>query len=92
MNNSNSGALVVGKGLNALLGITSRIPLLNIDQQADALVSMGRTANALRANRGLLAPQVPEYGLLSNAGRGAAMGGLLAIPKDSESAKDNKRK
>lgn len=92
VNNSNSGALVVGKGLNALMGITSRIPLLNIDQQADALVSMGRTANALRANRGLLAPQVPEYGLLSNAGRGATMGGLLAIPKDSESSKDNKRK
>lgn len=92
VNNSNSGALIAGKGLNALMGITSKIPFLNIDQQADALLSMGRTANALRANRGLLAPQAPEYGLLSNAGSGAAMGGLLAIPKGAESSKDNKRK
>lgn len=92
VNNSNSGALIAGKALNALTGITSKIPLLSINQQVDALVSTGRTANALRANRGLLAPQAPEFGLLSNAGRGAAMGGLLAIPKDSESAKDNKRK
>lgn len=92
VNNSNSGALIVGKGLNALMGITSKIPLLNIDQQANALMSAGQTANALRANRGLLASQVPEHGLLSNVGRGAAMGGLLSIPEDAERTKNDKRK
>lgn len=92
VNNSNSGALMVGKGIDLLTGVTSKVPLLNINQQVDALVSAGRTGQALQAHRGLLSPVTPEYGLLSNAGRGAMMGGLLAIPKDSESAKDNKRK
>lgn len=91
VNNSNSGALMVGKGIDLLTGISSKIPLLNIDQQVDALVNVGRTAQALQAQKGLLAPQMPEHGLLSNVGRGATMGGLLAIPKDSERAKNDKR-
>lgn len=90
VNNSNSGTLMLGKGLNALLGITNKLPFLNIDQQIDSFVSAGRTSNALRAGRSLLAPTAPEYGVLSNTGRGAAMGGLLAIPEDSERTKDNK--
>ena len=91
VNNSNSGALMVGKGIDLLTGISSKIPLLNIDQQIDSLVNVGRTAQALQAQRGLLAPQLPEYGLLSNTGRGAAAGGLLAIPKDPERTKNDKR-
>lgn len=97
VNNSNSGALMVGKGIDLLTGISSKIPLLNIDQQIDSLVNWRGTAGALQAQRGLLNPAAGSGGLLrhgagSSAGRGMAMGGLLAAPKDAERAKDDKRK
>lgn len=92
VNNSNSGALMVGKGIDLLTGISSKIPLLNIHQQIDSLVNVGRTAQALQAQKGILAPQLPEHGLLSNAGRGAVMGGLLSIPQEDTRAQNDKRK
>jgi hypothetical protein len=82
VNNSNSGAMMVGKGIDLLTGITSKIPLLNINQQIDSLVNVGRTAQALQAQKGLLSPVVPEHGLLSNARHGAYAGGLLSPPDD----------
>lgn len=97
VNNSNSGALMVGKGIDMLTGITSKIPLLNIDQQIDSLVNWRGSSNALQAQRGLLGAPVNTDGLLrhsngGNAGRGLAMGGLLAATKDPQGSKDDKRK
>lgn len=97
VNNSNSGALMVGKGIDLLTGISSKIPLLNIDQQIDSLVNWRGSSNALQAQRGILASPAQASGLLqygngNSAGRGLAMGGLLAIPQDAERAKHDQRK
>lgn len=97
VNNSNSGALLVGKGLDLLTGISSKIPLLNIDQQIDSLVNWRGSSNALQAQRGILSAPSQSSGLLqygngNSAGRGLAMGGLLAAPKDPQGSKDDKRK
>ena len=97
VNNSNSGALMVGKGIDLLTGISSKIPLLNIDEQIDSLVNWRGSSNALQAQRGILASPAQASGLLqygngNSAGRGLAMGGLLAIPQDAERAKHDQRK
>ena len=97
VNNSNSGALMVGKGIDLLTGISSKIPLLNIDQQIDSLVNWRGSSNALQAQRGILSSPAQASGLLqygngNSAGRGLAMGGLLAAPKDTERSKHDKRK
>lgn len=97
VNNSNSGALMVGKGIDLLTGISSKIPLLNIDQQIDSLVNWRGSSNALQAQRGIIASPAQASGLLqygngNSAGRGLAMGGLLAIPQDAERAKHDQRK
>lgn len=95
VNNSNSGALLMGKGLDLLTGISSKIPLLNIDQQIDSLANWRGTSQALQAQRGLLSPGgsagALHYPNSNNAGRGLAIGGLFAIPKDSDETKDHKR-
>jgi hypothetical protein len=74
VNNSNSGALMIGRGIDALSGIAGKIPLLNIDQQINSLVNgMYYTPQAMNIGRGLLAPR-PRVSLLSSAVRGAQGG------------------
>lgn len=99
VNNSNSGALMVGKGLDLLTGISSKIPLLNVDQQVDALATtFWRNPQAMRASAGIFTPRTVENGILSNAGRGAVTGGLLAstpllaTAEDSKKSKNDQRK
>lgn len=95
VNNSNSGALLMGKGLDLLTGISSKIPLLNIDQQIDSLVNWRGTSKALQAQKGLLSSGgsagALQFANGNNAGRGLAIGGLFALPKDADETKDHKR-
>lgn len=90
VNNSNSGAMVVGKAIDLLGGLTSKIPLLNINQQVDSLINVGRTRTALDATKGIYTMPQNRFGLLPSAARGGLVGGLLVAPSDRED--DRKRK
>lgn len=89
VNNSNSGALLLGKGFDLITGITGKIPLLNIDQQVDSLLNIGRTRSAMDAAKGIYTMPQNRFGLLPSAARGGFAGGLLVSPRDSEN--DRKR-
>ena len=93
VNNSNSGALVVGKGIDLLTGITSKIPLLNIDQQVDALTtSLWRNPQAMNATAGLFPKPAHQGSLLGNGRAGLGAAGLLATPSLSPAENHKKRK
>lgn len=93
VNNSNSGALMVGKGIDLLTGISSKIPLLNIDQQVDALTTtLWRNPQAMNATRGLFSRPVPQGALLGNGRAGLGAAGLLATPSLSPAEEPKKRK
>lgn len=82
VNNSNSGALLLGRGYDALKGIAGKVPLgqsLLVDPLQNIEISL-RSNQAARVLPGLLAPaQRPPVGqsLLLPA---VAAGGLLAAP------------
>ncbi len=93
VNNSNSGAMVVGKGLDLLTGISSKIPLLNIDQQIDALTTtFYRNPQAMNATAGIFAKPEQGAGLLSSAGRGVVAGGLLSSTPLLATAEEPKKR
>lgn len=93
VNNSNSGALMVGKGLDLLTGISSKIPFLNVDQQVDTLATtFWHNPQAMRASAGIFTSPTVESGVLSNAGRGAVAGGLLASTPLLATAEDSKKR
>lgn len=93
VNNSNSGAMVVGKGLDLLTGISSKIPLLNIDQQIDALTTtFYRNPQAMNATAGIFVKPEQGAGLLSSAGRGAVAGGLLSSTPLLATAEEPKKR
>lgn len=77
VNNSNSAAMLVGRGMDMLDRIAGKMPL-GIDNVIQGLVRSRQQGSALQVPRGLLAtPQ--RAGLLSRAGVPAALyGGLLA--------------
>lgn len=100
VNNSNSGAMVVGKTLDALGGLArlpTKIPLFGIDQTADAVVNWAGTRGAMNVGKGLFDPQqitgggILNYSPNSGAARGLVSGGLLATPKEPEKPKDRHR-
>lgn len=93
VNNSNSGAMVVGKGLDLLTGISSKIPLLNIDQQIDALTTtFYRNPRAMNATAGIFVKPEQGAGLLSSAGRGVVSGGLLSSTPLLATAEESKKR
>lgn len=93
VNNSNSGAMVVGKGLDLLTGISSKIPFLNINQQVDALATtFYRNPQAMNATAGIFAKPEQGAGLLSSAGRGAVAGGLLSSTPLLATAEEPKKR
>lgn len=78
VNNSNSGALLLGRGLDAL----NKMPVLGpmfgpALKNIDAAVQTRRAQNVLP---GLLAEQARPPWLSGVVGPGVAMGGLLAAP------------
>ena len=100
VNNSNSGAMVVGKTLDALGGLArlpTKIPLFGIDQTADAVVNWAGTRGAMNVGKGLFDPQqitgggILNYSPNSGAARGLVSGGLLATPKEPEEPKERHR-
>lgn len=100
VNNSNSGAMVVGKTLDALGGLArlpTKIPLFGINQTADAVVNWAGTRGAMNVGKGLLDPQqitgggILNYSPNSGAARGLVSGGLLATPKEAKEPKDRHR-
>lgn len=93
VNNSNSGAMMVGKSLDLLTGISSKIPLLNIDQQVDALATtFYKNPQAMNATAGIFSPPQQGSGLLLSGGRGAAVGGLLSSTPLLATAEDSKKR
>ncbi len=93
VNNSNSGAMVVGKGLDLLTGISSKIPFLNINQQVDALATtFYRNPQAMNATAGIFVKPEQGAGLLSSAGRGVVSGGLLSSTPLLATAEESKKR
>lgn len=100
VNNSNSGAMVVGKALDALGGLArlpTKIPLFGINQTADAVVNWAGTRGAMNVGKGLLDPQqitgggILNYSPSSGASRGLVSSGLLATPKEPKEPKERHR-
>ena len=100
VNNSNSGAMVVGKALDALGGLAklpSMIKIAGINQQFDAVANGLATRGAMNVGKGLLDPQqitgggILNYSPNSGAARGLVSGGLLATPKEPKEPKDRHR-
>lgn len=83
VNNSNSGALVLGKGVDALRAFANKMPFgqqMIVDPMQNLTISL-RQRQAENILPGLLRNQ-PRVGLLdSMAAPGVAMGGLLSAPR-----------
>lgn len=82
VNNSNSGALLLGRGMDALAGLAGKLPFgqsVVVDPLQNIAISLRQrqTQNLLP---GLLAEQANTPFLSGLAGPAAALGGLLAAP------------
>lgn len=82
VNNSNSGALLLGRGMDALAGLAGKLPFgqsMVVDPLQNIAVSL-RQKQAQNLLPGLLAEQAKTPFLSGLAGPAAALGGLLAAP------------
>lgn len=79
VNNSNSGALVLGRGVDLLDTMASRVPLFGLGPTVTGVIRGQQQQRALKVPGGLLATpqQQPLGSLLVPA---ASVGGLLAAP------------
>lgn len=76
VNNSNSGALLIGGGLDMLSSIGAKLPL-GLNTTIEGLLRGTQQAQALNAPRSLIMQQ-PDAGLMQLLGPPALYGGLLA--------------
>lgn len=82
VNNSNSGALLLGRGMDALAGLAGKLPFgqsIVVDPLQNIAVTL-RQRQAQNLLPGLLAEQANAPFLSGLAGPAAALGGLLAAP------------
>lgn len=78
VNNSNSGALMLGKGLDMLATLGAKVPLVN--DTITGVINNRQATRALSPSYGLLAPQ-PQRSFADVVGPSLVYGGLLAAPQ-----------
>ena len=76
VNNSNSGALLLGRGLDMLGSVAGKLPL-GLNTTIEGLLRSTQQAQAVKVPQSLLLPG-PQMGLLDRLGAPALYGGLLA--------------
>lgn len=76
VNNSNTGALLLGRAMSVLDTIAGKLPL-GLDTTIQGVMRGVQQSNAMRVPPALLTPQ-PRQGLLTQLGMPAVYGGLLA--------------
>lgn len=79
VNNSNSGALAVGKGLDFLASLGSKIPL-GLSDTITGKINGLQASRAMNTSRGLLSPQ-EVMSMSDRLAPGLLYGGLLAAPQ-----------
>lgn len=82
VNNSNSGALLLGRGLDMLGSVAGRLPL-GLNTTIEGVLRGTQQAQAIRVQPSLLLPG-PPLGLLDRLGAPALYGGLLAAQPVNE--------
>lgn len=81
VNNSNSGALLMGRGLDLLDTLSSKVPLLGIGPTVQGVVRGVQQQSAQNVSPALLQQmQQQPRGLLSNMAPATMYGGLLSLP------------
>jgi hypothetical protein len=76
VNNSNSGALLLGRGLDMMQSVAGKLPL-GLNTTIEGLLRGTQQSQAMKVPQGLLLP-APGVGLLDRLGPPAMYGGLLA--------------
>lgn len=92
VNNSNSGALLMGRGLDLIDKLSAKVPLLGIGPTIQGVVRGVQQQSAQNVAPGLLsmAQQQPR-GLLSNMAPATMYGGLLSLPPAPGRDENNRR-